>query len=91
MTTRLCQHCRYKRGANYLDITLDICNILNLHKSYFRGKDKVQEKKKIYNINPLRAIDVYRRQMSRFLTITVFQLMQPELPMLFIDVKRISV
>lgn len=84
MTTRLCQHCRYKRGANYLDITLDICNILNLHKSYFRGKDKVQEKKKITILTlcvPLTSIDV-----KGLLTIAVFQPMQHELPMSSTDI-----
>ena len=38
------------------------------------------------HFNPLRAIVVYRRQRSRFLTTTVFHPMQPELPMPSIDV-----
>ena len=38
----------------------------------------------------MRAIDIYRRQRSRFLTTTVVQPKQPELPMSSIDVMRIS-
>ena len=49
---------------------------------------KVMEK---CNLKPLRAIDIYRPQRSHFLTITVFQPMQPELPVLSRDVMQISV